>query len=249
MENVSWLAPVTAKVFATTRWTVITACTQTDEAKARAALEELCQSYWQPVYVCIRRRGYTSQDAQDLTQDFFLRVLNGAWLKHLDEAKGRFRAYLAVALRNFLHDRWRGRWTLWLGRGSTVVPIEVQEAENSYASALATQTTPETLYERQWARTVIGCVFDGLRIELRADGKEALMEHFEAILAAKTHDFPYADLARTLGTSVGNLHGTLHRWRKRFHTLMREEIARTVLTRAEIDDELRHLQRIFAQAE
>lgn len=249
MENVSWLTPVAARVFVTTRWTVIAACSQTDEAKAQAALKELCQSYWQPVYSCIRHRGYAAHDAQDLAQDFFLRLLKGTWLSHLDEAKGRFRAYLSVALRNFLHDQWRSRWTLKRGRGSSMVPIEAQEAEDGYASVVATQVTPETLYERQWAKTVIERVFDGLRIELQADGKECLLEHFEAILTARTHHFPYEDTARSLGMSVGSLHGALHRWRKRFHVLMREEIACTVFSKAEIDDELRHLQVVFAHGE
>ena len=249
MENVSWLAPITARVFVTTRWTVIEACKQTNQAKAQAALEELCQAYWQPVYVCIRHRGHSVHDAQDLTQDFFLRLLGGTWLKHLDEAKGRFRAYLSVALRNFLHDQWRRRWTLKRGRAGTVVPFEAQEAENSYALVPATEITPESLYERQWARVVIEHTLDQLRIEMKADAREGLFDHFDAILTADTHHFPYEDMAQSLGMKVGALHGALHRWRQRFHALLRQEIARTVVSKAEIEDELRHLQRVFAQTE
>lgn len=233
----------------TTRWSVIAACRQTNQAQAREALSELCQAYWQPVYVCIRHRGHSPHDAEDLTQTFFLRVLNGSWLEHLDEAKGRFRVYLSVALRNFLHDQWRRRWTLRRGRGTVVVPLEGCEAENSYALIPATQRTPESLYELQWARAVFYHALEQLKIELRADGKEVLFSHFDAIFTADTPDFPYVEVAQALGQTSGALHSTLYRWRQRFQGLMREEIARTVVSKTEVDDELRHLQRVFAQAE
>ncbi len=249
MEDVPWHNPITARIFVTTRWTVIEACKQTDEASAQAALEELCQSYWQPVYACIRHRGHSAHDAQDLTQDFFLRLLEGKWLKHLNEAQGRFRAYLSTALTNFLRDQHRRRWTWRRGRGVTIVPLDSQDAENCYQETPGTHITPESLYERQWARAVIEHTFDQLRIELGAVGKESLLDHFEAILEADTRGFPYEELALSMGIKVGTLHGMLHRWRQRYHALLRAEIARTVVSKAEIEDELRHLQHVFALGE
>ena len=248
MENVSWLNPVSGQVFATTRWTVIAACKEPDHAKAQLALTELCQAYWQPVYACIRHHGYSVHDAQDLTQDFFVRLLNGRWLQHLDAAKGRFRAYLSTALHNFLREQWRRRWTLRRGRGHSLVHFDTQEAEGSYAALIATQTTPESLYEYHWATTVIDATLEQLRIEMRAAGREALLAHFDAIMATGTRAFPFEETARSLGLETGALHVALHRCRQRFHTLIREEIARTVASKAEIEAELLHLQRVVAQA-
>lgn len=247
MESVSWHVPFSARVFHTTRWTVIAACRQIDKDRAREALAELCQAYWQPVYLCIRAHGHSAHDAQDLTQEFFLHLLKGTWLEHLDEAKGRFRAYLSTALRNFLRKQWRRTWTLRRGRGCTLVPIEAAEAEQTYELALATRTTPELLYERQWARVVIDQTLQQLRIEMKAAGKETFFDHFDAILGAETHDFPFAGMARSMNLKVGALHGALRRWRQRYHTLMREEIARTVVSKVEIEEELRHLQKVVSQ--
>ena len=249
MENASWLSPISARVFVTTRWTVIAACRQDDEARAREALAELCQVYWRPVYLRIRHHGYAAHDAQDLTQDFFLHLLEGAWLEHLDEAKGRFRAYLSTALQNFLRKQWRRRWTLRRGRGCDLIQIEAADAEESFTFALATQTTPESLYERQWACVVINQTLHQLRIEMKAAGKEALFDHFEAILGAETRGFSFEKLAVALNLTVGALHCALHRWRQRYYTLMREEIARTVVSKDEIEDELRHLQRVFSRSD
>jgi RNA polymerase sigma factor (sigma-70 family) len=228
-------------VFATTRWTVVKGCSDADDARAREALAELCQAYWQPVYACIRHYGNSSHDAEDLTQEFFLRLLNGKRLEHLDQAKGRFRAYLLVTLQNFLRDRWRRRWTWRRGRGTKVIPFDAQEGENLYAQLPALNDTPQSLYERQWALTVIENALRQLKIELAAAQMGTLFEHFDAILSATTTQFPYQATARALNLTPGALHGALYRWRRRFQALMREEIARTVLTTAEVEDELRHL--------
>ena len=249
MENVPWLDPISARVFVTTRWTVIAACRQSDHAKAQTAVAELCQAYWQPVYVCIRHHGYSVHDAQDLTQDFFVRLLRGAWLEHLDAAKGRFRSYLLVALRNFLCDRWRRRWTFRRGRGYDMISFDTDEAEGAYRAVPSVHTSPESLYERQWARAVIDHTLEQLRIELRADGKEILFEHFDGDPTASTQTFSYPEIAQSLGLTAGGLRACLYRWRQRFQALMRAEIARTVTSKSDIEDELQHLHRVFARAD
>ena len=244
MENTNRLSLSAAKVFATTRWSVIAACSDDNQVRAGTALSEVCQSYWQPVYACIRHQGHSVHDAQDLTQEFFVHLLKGRWSKDLDAAKGRFRSYLSVALRHFLVSHHRRRWTLWRGWGKTVVSFDADEAEGRYQQALTTQASPETLYERHWAIAVIDQALGQLLIEMRAAGKEALFNHFEAILSAQTRTFPYEELAKTLDLTVGTLHVALHRWRGRLRALLREEIERTVTSKIEIDAELEHLQRL-----
>ena len=247
MENVPWLDPVSARVFATTRWTMIDACRQTDKAQARRALEELCQTYWQPVYVCVRGHGYCAHDAQDLTQDFFLRLLKGSWLDRLDEAKGRFRAYLSVTLSNFLRDRWRRRWTLRRKHGLAMVSFDAAEAEAAFSQAPANWTTPESLYELQWARSLVDHALEQLRIELRGSGREAVFNHFNALMTADARDY-FAETAQQLGLDAGATRALLYRWRRRFHALLREEVARTVVAKSDVEAELRYLHRVFAQA-
>ena len=247
METPTWHFPGSARVLLTTQWTVIADCRHVDENCAREALAELCQTYWESVYLCIRHRGHSAHDAEDLTQEFFLHLLKGKWLEHLDEAKGRFRSYLSVALKNFLHKRWRRAWTLRRGRDCTFIHIEASGVEETYALALATRTTPESLYERQWARVVLEQTLQQLKIEMRAAGKEIFFSHFDAILAANTRNFPYEELAKSINLSVDALHVALHRWRQRYYALMREEIARTVVSKAEVEDELRYLLELFSQ--
>lgn len=244
VENTNWIGVGAAKVFATTRWSVVATCLHDDQAKADSALCELCQAYWRPVYACIRHHGHSVHDAQDLTQEFFAHLLKGRWLHQLDAAKGRFRSYLSVALRHFLISQHRRRWTLWRGWGSQVVSFDAQETEGRYLQDLVTQDSPETFYDRQWTTTVLEHALEELRTEMRARGKEVLFGYFDAILEARPRSFVYQEAAEQLGTSVEALHAALARWRGRFRELLREEIGRTVTSKAEVDAELAHLQRL-----
>ena len=210
-------------------------------------MEELCQAYWQPVYLCVRHHGYSVHDAQDLTQGFFLQLLKGKWLRHLDEAKGRFRAYLSVALKNFLRDQWRQRWTLRRGRGKVVVSIECTEVEESYAASAVGNITPETLYEQRWATSVLERALYQLKIELRANKTEVFLQHFDALMVPGSDAALHREISESLNMTAGALRGALFRWRQRFVALMREEVGRTVLSATDIDEELQHLQRIFAR--
>ncbi len=247
VDDATWIDLPTAKVFATTRWSVIIRAKQDDEARAKQAVGELCQAYWQPVYLCVRHHGYSLHDAQDLTQEFFLQLLKGKWLRHLDEAKGRFRAYLAVALRNFLRDQWRRRWTLRRRLGQEVVSIECNEVEESYAASAYGQITPETLYEKRWATSVLERALNQLKIELRANKTEVFLQHFDTLMVPGSNAALHREIAESQNMTAGALRGALFRWRQRFVTLMREEVGRTVLARTDIDSELKHLQQIFAR--
>ncbi|MBE7158130.1 MAG: sigma-70 family RNA polymerase sigma factor [Rhodospirillales bacterium] len=244
MENTGSIGIGAAKVFATTRWSVLVACLHDDQVKANGALSELCQAYWRPIYACIRHHGHSVHDAQDLTQEFFVHLLKGKWLHQLDAAKGRFRSYLSTALRHFLISHHRRRWTFWRGWGSQVVSFDAEAAEGRYLQDLATQASPEAFYERQWATTVIDHALEDLRLEMRTKGKEILFGYFDAVLGAHPREFVYLEAARSLGTTVEALHAALARWRGRFRELLREEIGATVTSKSEIDAELEHLQRL-----
>lgn len=246
VDGISWVETFKGQVFATTRWSVVKASTSVNEAQAREALGELCRTYWLPVYACIRHQDYSEHDAEDLTQDFFLRLLDGRRLKYLDQAKGRFRAYLSVALQHFLRSRWRHRWALRRKDGAMTIPLDLQGAEARYQRAVITPISPALLYERQWARTIIDGALDQLKTEMRADDKEMLFEHFEAAWGGDADTFSPTEAARRLGLSAGALHALLHRWRRRLRSLLREEVARTVYSKEEIEEELRHLLVAFA---
>ena len=247
MDNATWLNFPTAKVFATTRWSVIADCKHDNEARAQQAIGELCQVYWQPVYLCVRHHGYPVHDAQDLTQEFFLRLLKGKWVNHLDEAKGRFRSYLSVALKNFLRDRWRRSWTLRRGRNQPLVPLASEEIESSYEASIAMRITPETLYERRWAQSVFEQASNQLKIELQANRTDIFLRHFDALMMSGSDAALHEDIAKSLNMTAGAVRSALYRWRQRFATLLREEVGRTVVVAADIDDELMHLQHVFSR--
>ena len=248
MAQTCQIDPYVPRVFATTRWALLQACGHVDQTLARQALEELCQAYWYPVYAMIRRTGKQPEDAQDLTQDFFVKLLKGRWLAQLDQSKGRFRSYLATALQHFLRDSHRRRWTLRRGRAYTLVSIDAVTAENQYALEPMTEATPETLYEKKWAATVIANAIEQLRIELTAERKPDLFDCFRGVVFCDAEPAFYENTAARLQMKVGALHQAMSRLRRRLRTLLREEVARTLTSRteAEISEEIQHLMRVVA---
>jgi RNA polymerase sigma factor (sigma-70 family) len=234
------------KIFSTTRWALIKRCSEADEAKARVALEELCQSYWYPVYACIRHQGHGVPDAEDITQDFFAEMLTRRWIKYLDEAKGRFRSYLSTALRHFLQDRLKRRLALKRGGRRTIISLDAGLAEKWEALEPVTHITPESLYEIKWARLVISHALEQFRLELSGQNKAHMFHHFNALLISGRGESDYEAVAEALGMSKGALHVAMHRMRRRFGALLREEIARTVFSPEEVDEELSYLCKIFA---
>lgn len=233
-------------VFATTHWSVVAAAEGPDASRAQAALERLCQTYWYPLYIYVRRRGYQPEDAQDLTQEFFSRLLKHHWLAKADRAKGRFRSFLLLAIKRFLANEWDKVRALKRGGGAEVRPLVLDTAEVRYVAEPASETTPELEFERNWARALLETVLALLGEEYAQQGKYALFEALKPCLVGTGEMQPYAALAAKLELSEGAVKVATHRLRRRYRERLKEEIATTVAGPEEVEVELRHLYRLFA---
>jgi RNA polymerase sigma factor (sigma-70 family) len=225
--------------FPTTRWTMVIAAADTQRKDARSALVSLCEGYWYPLYAYIRRRGYPADQAQDLTQEFFIRVLEGRYLDRADPEKGRFRAFLLTSMKFFLADE-ADRIRAQKRGGGTVLSLEFSSGEDRYQREPAHDETPERIFEQRWALSVLDRVVDKLRKEFVHHGRPEHFERLKVFLLGQS-DAPYAALAREINTSEGALKVAIHRLRKRYRALFRQEIADTVADPAEVGPELRFL--------
>jgi RNA polymerase sigma-70 factor (ECF subfamily) len=206
---------------------------------ARSALASLCENYWYPLYAYLRRRGYSSDEAQDLTQAFFVRVLEGRYLDRAQPEKGRFRAFLLSSLKFFVADEGdRGR--AQKRGGGMVVSLEFSSGEELYQREPSHDETPERIFERRWALSVLDRVLEKLRMEFVQHGRPAHFDRLKVFLLGRS-DVPYAVVARELNTSEGALKVAIHRLRKRYRELFRQEIADTVSDPADVESELRRL--------
>jgi RNA polymerase sigma factor (sigma-70 family) len=231
--------------FPTTRWTLVLAAGDPQQKQARSALAALCESYWYPLYAYVRRRGYPVDQAQDLTQEFLLRVLDGRYLDRADPEKGRFRAYILTSLKFFLADEADRSRARKRDAGSTL-SLEISSGEERYQRDPAHNETPERVFERRWALSLLDAVIARLRAEFAQHGR---LDHFDRLkgLLLDHGDTPYAALAREMGTSEGALKVAIHRFRKRYRDLFREEIAQTVADPADVESELRFLAAVLSR--
>jgi RNA polymerase sigma-70 factor (ECF subfamily) len=213
---------------------------------ASQALEGLCSAYWPPLYAYVRRQGHGPDDAQDLTQEFFARLLVKRYLQHADPACGRFRTFLLTSLKHFLISDWRKGTRQKRGGGHTPLSMDAETAEQGYAAEPVEALTPEGIYERRWAATLIERVLTRLRSEYADAGKDRLFERLKDSLWGEGSSSPYATLAAELGVSEGALKVSAHRLRQRCRELLRAEIAQTVARPEEIDEELQHLMAVFS---
>ncbi|HXW06378.1 MAG TPA: sigma-70 family RNA polymerase sigma factor [Vicinamibacterales bacterium] len=225
--------------FPTTRWTLVIAAADSRRTEARSALVSLCESYWYPLYAYVRRRGYPADQAQDLTQEFFIRVVEGRYLDRADPEKGRFRAFILSSLKFFLADE-ADRSRAQKRGGGKVLSFEVSSGEDRYQREPAHNETPERIFERRWALSLLERVVDRLRSEFVQQGRVDHFNRLKAFLLDQA-DAPYAALAREMGTSEGALKVAIHRLRKRYRELFRQEIAETVADAGEVESELRYL--------
>src|SRR5712692_6698950 len=228
-----------ASQFPTTRWTLVVAAGDPHRKEARSALVSLCENYWYPLYAYLRRRGYPADQAQDLTQEFFIRALEGRYLDRADPEKGRFRAFLLSSMKFFLADE-ADRNRAQKRGGGTVLSLEFSSGEDCYQREPAHDETPERIFERRWALSVLDRVVEKLRNEFVLHGRPEHFERLKVFLLGHS-DAPYAALAREMGTSEGALKVAIHRLRKRYRELFRQEIADTVADSAEVEPELRFL--------
>jgi len=228
-------------IFATTRWTVVLNAGDAHSSQHDDALAQLCSTYWYPLYAFIRRQGASPHDSQDLTQEFFARLLARNWLDQADREKGKFRWFLLGALKHFLAHQRERESAAKRGGGKRHIPLDDILAEKRYQLEPSTQLTPEKLFERAWALTLLARVREQLRERYETAGKRERFEKLECFLPGAHAKRAYAEVARELGVSEGAVRVDLHRMKETYRQLLRAEIAHTVSTPTEIDEELRHL--------
>jgi RNA polymerase sigma-70 factor (ECF subfamily) len=242
------------RVFTTTRWSVVLAGANSggDQQKAAEALAELCRTYWRPVFSYVCRRGYSTEDAQDFTQDFFLMVLESNWLQQADQGRGRFRSLLLKSLQNFLHNAAHRNRTLKRGGSVQFVSWDAWMAEAPSQLSISARAldglAPERLFDLRWAVTVVEHALRRLREECESKGRLRLFEALCDHLTAERADTSYAALGAGLGVADTVVKKQLHNLRQRYRSLLREEVAQTVERPADVDDEIRHLCAALAAA-
>jgi RNA polymerase sigma factor (sigma-70 family) len=233
--------------FTTTRWSVVLSARQKGSPKTAEALEQLCGIYWYPLYAYVRRLGYTHHNAQDLTQAFFARLLEKDYLRVVAQEKGKFRTFLLVALKRFLADEWDRARAQKRGGGKAHSRLDTSMAETIYKEEPAPELPAERLYERRWALTLLDQAITRLRKEFADGGKAEEFEQLKGVLVAEKGAISHAALASRLGLSEGATRVAVHRFRQKFRTLFREEIAHTLSSPDELDDEVRHLMALFSE--
>ena len=233
--------PAGPAAFVTTHWSVVLAAGRADTTRARDALAGLCQTYWHPLYAYVRRLGHSPADAQDLTQEFFARLLAKNYLAAADESRGRFRSFLLASLKHFLANEWDKARAQKRGGGEIPIPIDPAAAATGCVFEPADPVTAEKIYERRWALTLLDLVLRRLRQEYAAAGREKLFEELKPTLTEARRSVRYAEIAIRLGSSEGAVKVAVHRLRQRYREVLRAEIADTVAGPGEVEDELRNL--------
>ena len=235
-----------AGAFTTTHWSVVLATGAADSAVAGAAMERLCRMYWNPLFAYVRRRGHDVHSAEDLTQDFFAHLLEKRAFASVEPAGGRFRSYLLTALKHFLANEWRRAQTEKRGGRATMLSLDELDPEGRRLLEPADDATPDVAFERRWAGTVLDRALDRLKTESAAEGKAVWFETLTPYLTRTDGALPYADAARRLETTTAGIKMAVRRLRLRYGELLRAEIAHTVASPQEIDDELRLLIAVAA---
>jgi RNA polymerase sigma factor (sigma-70 family) len=236
-----------SQAFPNTHWSAVLAAGTSDTTRAQAALEKLCQTYWYPLYAYVRRRGYSAPDAQDLTQAFFACLLERHWVAGVDRERGRFRTFLLTALSRFLSNEWDKQCAQKRGGHAVHVPVQLDTAETRYGHEPVDNNTPEQCYERRWALTLLDAVLRRLRTEYEEQGKQEVFAALGGALVGSSDSLPYAGLGAQLDMSEGTVRVAVHRLRKRYRQLLREEIAQTTAGPGEVDEELRYLLTVLAR--
>jgi RNA polymerase sigma-70 factor (ECF subfamily) len=229
-----------AVAFTTTHWSVVLEA-QGDSPAAQEALEKLCRKYWRPIYSFLRRQGVGQEEAEDLTQGFFVLLLERRDLSAVRKEKGRLRSYLLASVKNFLADERRRATAIKRGKGERLVPLEALRADAGIDMEPADPLTAERIYERRWAATVLDHALNLLKEEYTATANAALFDSLTQLLPDEPGAPSRADIAAQFGMTENAVTQAFHRFRQRYQKLLRQEIAHTVATPGDVDDELRHL--------
>jgi RNA polymerase sigma-70 factor (ECF subfamily) len=232
--------------FATTHWSVILQAGRSESAAAQAALAELCRVYWPPLYAYLRRQGHSPEDAKDLTQEFFARLLARRVFTAARPERGRFRSWLLMTLKRFLANEWHRARARKRGGGQELLSIDAHLAESRCGAEPAHGLSADVVFERQWAATLLDQVLVRLEREYAAAGKGKLFQHLKDCLTPEGPARPYAEVAAQAGLTEAAVKVAAHRLRARYRELLRLEIAKTVSTPAEVEEEIRHLLATFS---
>jgi RNA polymerase sigma-70 factor (ECF subfamily) len=234
-------------VFATTHWSVVLTAGRSDTTRSRDALARLCQTYWYPLYFYVRRRGYSPHDAQDLTQAFFARLLEHQSLTSADPDRGRFRSFILTAMNHFLASEWKRGMAQKRGGGNQLISLDLAAAEERFDLEPADHSTPDKLFEKQWALALLAVVLNRLEGEFQAEGKTDLFAALKQTLMGSRESLPYAELAPRLGMNESAVKVAVHRLRKRYRELIRAEIANTLDHSEDVEVEMRYLFQTLAE--
>jgi len=235
------------RVFATTHWSVVVAAGHTESVLARHALETLCRAYWYPIYGYVRRKGHRPEEAEDLTQEFFAQLIAKDHFREADPNKGRFRSFLLSRLDYFLAREWTRAHRQKRGGQFSFVSLDGQSPEEWYQTEPADQETPEKKYLRQWALTVLKQAMQALQTECDAHQKGDLFREAKNLISGERDAAAYSRISKTLNLAEGSVRVAVHRLRQRYGELLRQEVANTVTSEADIDEELRCLFQILSQ--
>ncbi len=227
--------------FNTTRWTIVVSAGQETTAASKDALEQLCRSYWRPIYAYVRRRGYRAEESEDLTQAFLEHFLERKLVSVVDRQHGRFRTFLLHCCEYFLAKHWRDQRRLKRGGGRPLLSLEGDSLEQWYRNELADPMTPERLYEKRWALSVLALVQERLRGEWEAAGKLEIFKTLQLFLSGENESMTCARAALDLGMSEAAVRTAVHRLRRRYGEILRAEVAQTISSPDEIEDELQYL--------
>jgi RNA polymerase sigma factor (sigma-70 family) len=233
--------------FATTHWSVVLAAGHSSAPGAQSALEQLCRTYWYPLYAFLRREGHSVEDAEDLVQGFFLHLLRRDILHTAEPGRGRFRSFLLGTLKHFLSDERGKAEAQKRGGGQHFISWDLTNAEPRYQQEPADESSPDRLFERRWALTLLEQALDRLQAECASDTRSEVFEHLQAFVTGEKGPMSYAEAAARLGLTLSGIKSTIFRLRRRYHELVREEVGRTVAEPAEIEDELRYLIEVFSR--
>lgn len=247
MPDTSHLPSSPPRLFLTTRWSIVLSARDHSSKSSAMALESLCQAYWYPLYVFVRRQGHPAHDAQDLTQEFFARLLEKDYLRSVEREKGRFRTFLIMALKRFLLNEWDKKNTRKRGGAFIHLSLDADLAESRYANELSETLPADQVYERRWALTLLDQAMARLRADYAGNGRETEYDYLKRFLTCDRGDISYRDIAEGLGMTEGAARVAMHRLRKRFREVFRDEIADTVSATDEVDDEVRYVVAVLSR--
>jgi RNA polymerase sigma factor (sigma-70 family) len=237
----------TVASFRTTHWSVVLNAGRDERGAANEALESLCKAYWYPLYAFARRQGREPEDAQDLTQEFFARFLERDSFALASPERGRFRSFLLTCFKRFAAESWRKATRLKRGGRVAAISLDAADAEGRYSMEPKEEQSPDRLFERRWAETLLERAVGRLRQDYESTGRTAVYMQLQQFLWGREASLSYAEMGERLGMAEGAVKVAVHRLRQRFRDILHEEVANTVASPEDVADELRHLMTVFAK--